>query len=66
MDHRFPAFHVHRVTYCLKTLVGSHFSLAIAPDSVTIGKATKLTGKGKATSKGQFHHVFSVVEIQCA
>ena len=59
----FPAFCVLRVTHCLKMLVGSHFSVAISPDIVTLGKTATLTGKGKGTSIGLLNHVFSIGAI---
>lgn len=44
----FSAFCVLSVTHCLKTLVGGHFSLAISPGGVTVGKAPHSQVNSKA------------------
>ena len=59
----FPAICVLSVIHCLKMLVGGHFSVAISPGGVTVGKAATLTGKFKSTSQRVFNHVFSVGAI---
>lgn len=56
----FSIFCVLRVTDCLETLVWRSFFKASSPEAVTVGT---LTGKVKASSKGLFHHVFSIGEI---
>ena len=59
----FSIFCVLRVTDCLETLVWRSFFKASSPEAVTVGRSYTLTGKVKASSKGLFHHVFSIGEI---
>lgn len=44
----FSTFCVLSVTHSLKTLVGGHFSLAISPGGVTVGKAPHSQVSSKA------------------